>query len=175
MTDVHHQWYDRAFSRIVFCVIILDIRRLRGHEGERNNCFSKIQLVGQKYRDKTTLASKTRCSHHCFGFQCRRFSRRSRAVTWRQRNVQKSVMHVQSDVTRDYSQRRFLSQHSVASLLQHCSACFRRSESGMRREIRKREQARFQIFSHFIVFTLFRYWLHWKFNLYKYLAEQCQK
>ena len=32
---------------------------LRGHEGERNNCFdSKIQLVGQKYRDKTTLASK---------------------------------------------------------------------------------------------------------------------
>ena len=30
---------------------------LRGHEGERHNCFSKIQLVGQKYRDKTTLAS----------------------------------------------------------------------------------------------------------------------
>ena len=30
---------------------------LRGHEGERNNCFSNIQLVGQKYRDKTTLAS----------------------------------------------------------------------------------------------------------------------
>ena len=29
---------------------------LRGHEGERNNCFSKIQLAGQKYRDKTTLA-----------------------------------------------------------------------------------------------------------------------
>ena len=29
---------------------------LRGHEGDRNNCFSKIQLVGQKYRDKTTLA-----------------------------------------------------------------------------------------------------------------------
>ena len=27
------------------------------HEGERNNCFSKIQLVGQKCRDKTTLAS----------------------------------------------------------------------------------------------------------------------
>ena len=25
---------------------------LRGHEGERNDCFSKIQLVGQKYRDK---------------------------------------------------------------------------------------------------------------------------
>ena len=30
---------------------------LRGHEGERNNCFSKIQLVGQNYWDKTTLAS----------------------------------------------------------------------------------------------------------------------
>ena len=29
-----------------------------GHEGLRNNnCFSKIQLIGQKYRDKTTLAS----------------------------------------------------------------------------------------------------------------------
>ena len=28
----------------------------RGHEGERNNCFSEIQLVGQKYRDKTILA-----------------------------------------------------------------------------------------------------------------------
>ena len=24
---------------------------LRGHEGGRNNCFSKIQLVGQKYRE----------------------------------------------------------------------------------------------------------------------------
>ena len=30
----------------------------RAHEGERNNCFSKIQLVGQKkYRDKTSFAS----------------------------------------------------------------------------------------------------------------------
>ena len=49
---------------------------LRGHEGERNNnyCFSKIQLVGQKYRDKTTLASKTRFSRHCFGFQSQLFS-----------------------------------------------------------------------------------------------------
>ena len=44
------------------------------HEGERNNCFSKIQLVCQKYRDKTTLASKTRFSRYCFGFQSRRFS-----------------------------------------------------------------------------------------------------
>ena len=31
---------------------------LRGHEGDRNNCFSKIQqVVGLKYQDKTTLAS----------------------------------------------------------------------------------------------------------------------
>ena len=30
---------------------------LKGHEGEMNNCSSKIQLVGQKYRYKTTLAS----------------------------------------------------------------------------------------------------------------------
>ena len=29
---------------------------LRGHEGSRNSCFSKIQLVGQKYRDKTTFS-----------------------------------------------------------------------------------------------------------------------
>ena len=43
---------------------------LRGHEGERNNyCFRKIQLAGQKY-----LASETWFSHHCFGFQNRRFS-----------------------------------------------------------------------------------------------------
>ena len=48
---------------------------LRGHEGERNTyCFSKIQLVGQKYRDKATLARKTRFSRHCFCFQSRRFS-----------------------------------------------------------------------------------------------------
>ena len=30
---------------------------LRGHEDERNNCFSENQLVGKKYRDKATLAS----------------------------------------------------------------------------------------------------------------------
>ena len=29
----------------------------RRHEGERDNCFSKIQLAGKKYRGKTTLAS----------------------------------------------------------------------------------------------------------------------
>ena len=30
---------------------------LRGYEGERNNYFSKIQRVGQKYRDRTSFAS----------------------------------------------------------------------------------------------------------------------
>ena len=24
---------------------------IRGHEGDRNNCFSKIQLIGKKYRE----------------------------------------------------------------------------------------------------------------------------
>ena len=28
---------------------------LRGHEGERNNRFSKIQLVGQKYREQKKI------------------------------------------------------------------------------------------------------------------------
>ena len=42
---------------------------LIAHEGERDNCFSKIQLVGQKYWDKTNLASKTR-----FSCQGRHFS-----------------------------------------------------------------------------------------------------
>ena len=45
----------------------------RGHEGERNNCFSKIQL-SQKYRDKTSLASETRFNRHCFGFESRHIS-----------------------------------------------------------------------------------------------------
>ena len=48
--------------------------KLRGHEGERNNCFSKIQLFGQKYQGKTTLACKTWFSRYCFGFQSQRFS-----------------------------------------------------------------------------------------------------
>ena len=31
---------------------------LRAHEGERNNCFSELQLVvQQKYRDKTSFSS----------------------------------------------------------------------------------------------------------------------
>ena len=34
-----------------------------------NNCFSKIQLVGQKYRNKTTYATQTRFRRLCFGLQ----------------------------------------------------------------------------------------------------------
>ena len=38
----------------------------RAHSRERNNCFSKIQLVGKKYWDETSIASKTRFSRHWF-------------------------------------------------------------------------------------------------------------
>ena len=46
---------------------------LRGYEGKRNNHFSKIQLVGQKYRDKTTLASKLRVSRIVLVFKAGAF------------------------------------------------------------------------------------------------------
>ena len=68
---------DCTWSWLVYLTIIPWARmgsESIAHEGERNNCFSKIQLVGKQYRDKTTLASKTRFSRHCFGFQSRRFS-----------------------------------------------------------------------------------------------------
>ena len=39
------------------CELSEHFLRNRGQKGERSNCFSKIQLLGQKYRDKTTLAS----------------------------------------------------------------------------------------------------------------------
>ena len=48
------------------------IDRLTGEEGDRNNCFNRIRLVGQKNPDKTTLASKTQFSRHYFGFQGQR-------------------------------------------------------------------------------------------------------
>ena len=41
------------------------------HDSERNNWFSNIQLVGQKYKKKKQ--NKTRFSRHCFGFS-KRFS-----------------------------------------------------------------------------------------------------
>ena len=46
------------------------------------NYFSKIKLVSQKYRDKTTLVSKTLFGRHCFGFQSWRFSLLKWAVTY---------------------------------------------------------------------------------------------
>ena len=61
------------FKKLLYCTIVPRARMgsesiaheaegwigyyLRGHEGKRNNSFSKIRLVGQKYWDKTTLAS----------------------------------------------------------------------------------------------------------------------
>ena len=44
---------------------------LRDHKGERNNCFSKIQLVGQK-NIETKHLSLVKAGF--FGFQSRRFS-----------------------------------------------------------------------------------------------------
>ena len=41
---------------------------LSGREGERNNCFSKIQLVGKKYRDKSTLAEQNAIQPPLFWF-----------------------------------------------------------------------------------------------------------
>ena len=72
---------NRNLSAIYFTIFALlfnnyssSANGLCVNESERNNCFSKIQLVGKKYRDETTLASKTRFSRHCCGFQIRRFS-----------------------------------------------------------------------------------------------------
>ena len=41
----------------------IDSEAMRGR-----GIFVLVQLVGQKYRDKTTLGSKTRFSPHGFGF-----------------------------------------------------------------------------------------------------------
>ena len=78
-----HAWSE-ALSGIVFCagarviqyLTIIPLARmssesivdywLRGHEGERKNCFGKIQLVAQKYGENTTFASKTQFSRHRF-------------------------------------------------------------------------------------------------------------
>ena len=43
--------------KVVFNKLFLEPAVVQGDE--RNNCFTKIQLVGQKYGDKTTSASKT--------------------------------------------------------------------------------------------------------------------
>ena len=47
---------------------------LRGHEGERNNCFSIIQVVGNKIIILVGDFSKTWFNRHCFVFQSQRFS-----------------------------------------------------------------------------------------------------
>ena len=39
-----------SFSKLVWKIGFMSYW-LGGHEGERNNCFRKIQLVGQKYRE----------------------------------------------------------------------------------------------------------------------------
>ena len=39
-----------------------------------SEAMSSMKIVGQKYGEKTTLASETRFSCHCFCFQSRRFS-----------------------------------------------------------------------------------------------------
>ena len=46
---------------------LLTQRPLR--EEQQLYSFSEIQLVDQKFRDKTTLASKTRFSRHCLVFK----------------------------------------------------------------------------------------------------------
>ena len=63
LTQGNHFLMSR-YSMNVLCLVLLTINiiiprtrlgsesigyRLRGHKGERNDCFSKIQLVGQKY------------------------------------------------------------------------------------------------------------------------------
>ena len=45
-----------------------------GCSAKRDNRFSKIQVVGQKYWEKPALASNTQFSRNCFGLQSRRFS-----------------------------------------------------------------------------------------------------
>ena len=61
---------DNSFGGMLYLTIIPRARM--GSESIAHEAES--QLVGQKYRDKTTSASKTRFSRHCFGFQSRRFS-----------------------------------------------------------------------------------------------------
>ena len=42
---------------------------LRGHEGERNNCFSRIQLVGQKYREYKTFSRQKARAFRYLGYK----------------------------------------------------------------------------------------------------------
>ena len=46
---------------------------IRVYEGERNNCFSKIQQVGQKKKILILNFGKTQFNRHHFGFQSQCF------------------------------------------------------------------------------------------------------
>ena len=46
---------------------------LGGHEGDRNNCFSKIQLIGEKYRDKQLWLAKRDSAAIVFVFKAGAF------------------------------------------------------------------------------------------------------
>ena len=40
-----------VLSELISRYVTIIPRARKGHAGERNNCFSKIQLVGKKYRE----------------------------------------------------------------------------------------------------------------------------
>ena len=54
---------------------------LRGHEGERNNCFSKIQLVGKNIEIKQLLLAKRDSATIIFVFKAIAF-RQQWALTY---------------------------------------------------------------------------------------------
>ena len=59
------QW--KSLTKIYYLTIIPRARmgsesiahEAEGHEGERNDCFGKIQLIGKKYREKKNLAGES--------------------------------------------------------------------------------------------------------------------
>ena len=64
-------WEQHSFS-IVF--LFLEPSEAMRARGIIVLVKSNHNVIAQKYRDKTTLASKTRFSRHCFVFQSRRYS-----------------------------------------------------------------------------------------------------
>ena len=67
----------RSTERNYFLTIIPRARmgsESKAHEANHKyNCFSKIQLVGEKYRDKAILASKSYTKSHRFNFKAGAF------------------------------------------------------------------------------------------------------
>ena len=55
----------KAEGRMGYC--------LRGHEGERNKCFSKIQLFGHKYREQNNLSYQNAIQSPLFWFSKQAF------------------------------------------------------------------------------------------------------